>query len=127
MPRTNNVVFTGFLDDIRQMMKESWVCVTPLIWGGGTRLKILEAMAASTPVVSTSKGAEGLEVVSGYDILIEDDPRLFAEAVLKVLKDQELRNKLAANAYNTVVKKYDWQPIGYKLQEFLSSLLNNRV
>ena len=56
LPRTNNVIFTGFLDDIRQMIKESWVCVTPLVWGGGTRLKILEAMAAGTPVVSTSKG-----------------------------------------------------------------------
>ena len=68
-----------------------------------------------------------MEVVSGYNILIEDDPRLFADAVLKLLKDQKLRAELAANAYNTVINKYDWQPIGYKLQEFLYSLLDGRV
>ena len=127
LPRNDNVVFTGYLDDIRQMIKESWLCVTPLVWGGGTRLKILEAMAAGTPVVSTSKGAEGLELTPGYDIFIEDDPHLFADAVVKILKDQDLRAKLAVNAYNTVTEKYDWQPIGYRLQEFLNNLLDNRV
>ncbi len=74
------ITLTGYLKDVRQAVAASWVAVAPIVSGGGTRLKILEAMALGTPVVSTSKGAEGLEITHGQDILIADDPKSIAQA-----------------------------------------------
>ena len=75
----DSVRLSGYVDDIRPVIASAAVCVVPLRQGGGTRLKILEAMALGTPVVSTSKGAEGLDVTPGHDILIADEPAEFAE------------------------------------------------
>ena len=69
---------TGFVDDVRLPVAEAAVCVAPIRQGGGTRLKILEAMALGTPVVATSKGAEGLDVIDGEHLLLADDPETFA-------------------------------------------------
>lgn len=107
-----NVRLTGYLEDIRPVVSGSWVCVVPLRLGGGTRLKILEAMALGTPVISTSKGAEGLEVQSGKHILIADTPASFAEQTIRLLESAELRERLALNARKLVEEKYDWSKIG---------------
>ena len=79
------------MDDVRCPVAEASGCVVPIRQGGGTRLKILEAMALGTPVVSTSKGAEGLEVTPGHDILIADEPAEFADQVIRLLRDAALR------------------------------------
>jgi glycosyltransferase involved in cell wall biosynthesis len=116
------VVLTGYLDDVRPAVARSWACVVPLRVGGGTRLKILEAMALGTPVVATSKGAEGLDVTPGHDILIADDQDQFANAVLQLLGDPVLRQKLALNGRKLVEALYDWQSIGERLNEVLETV-----
>ncbi len=109
------VHYTGYVDDVRPAVAESCVSVVPLRIGGGTRLKILESMALGTPVVSTSKGAEGLEVTDGENILIADEPQAFARRVLDVLGSRELRHRLAIGGRRLVESTYDWRTVGRQL------------
>ena len=106
------VTLCGYVDDIRFPVAEASACVVPIRQGGGTRLKILEAMALGTPVVSTAKGAEGLEVTHDHDILIANKPAEFADQVIRLLRDAALRHHLAMNARHLVEQRYDWQQIG---------------
>jgi glycosyltransferase involved in cell wall biosynthesis len=119
LPLQDGVIFTGYLDDVRPRVACSPVCVVPMTVGGGTRLKILEAMALGTPVVSTSKGAEGLDVVHGQDILIADDAGDFARAVLSLLQDRDLRTKLAINGRRLVEERHSWQIGARQLEQLL--------
>jgi polysaccharide biosynthesis protein PslH len=116
------VTFTGWLPDIRAYVAASRVCVVPLRQGGGTRLKILEAMALGTPVVATTKGAEGLDLTSGEDLLIADDPDAFADATSRLLTDDALHARIAARAKETVATRYDWELIGAEMLETLMRL-----
>jgi glycosyltransferase involved in cell wall biosynthesis len=118
----SRVIFTGYLEDIRPIISESCVCVVPLRMGGGTRLKILEAMALGTPVISTSKGAEGLNIEAGTHLLIADTPQEFAALTIKLLHDRELRRTLAKNAASLVKEKYDWTKIGQTLCKTIDNL-----
>jgi sugar transferase (PEP-CTERM/EpsH1 system associated) len=108
LPPASNVTLTGFVDDVLPLIVRSWCSVVPLHTGGGTRLKILEAMALGTPVVATSKGAEGLEFESGKHLLVADKPEAFAQMVIHLLKEPELRQQIVDNAYQLVQEKYDW-------------------
>lgn len=108
LPQIGNVTLAGYVDDIRSLIASCHVSIAPLWSGGGTRLKILEAMALGTPVVATSKGAEGLHVQSGENILIADDPKVFAEYVIQLLKDDELRNRLTTGGRQLVKDRYNW-------------------
>jgi len=126
LPLDESVVLTGYLDDVRPTVAQSWACVVPLRVGGGTRLKVLEAMALGTPVVSTSKGAEGLEAMHGKDILIADTPAEFADAVLRVLDDRALRARLATNGRKLVESRYGWEGIGEKLDQLLRKVAKER-
>jgi polysaccharide biosynthesis protein PslH len=108
----NTVRLTGFVDDVRVPVAEAGVCVVPIRQGGGTRLKIMEAMALGTPVVATTKGAEGLQVVSEVDLLLADTPENFARATVRLLREPALRAALATNARRLVEEKYDWHQIG---------------
>ncbi len=117
LPPAENVTLTGFVDDIRPLVARSWASVVPLHTGGGTRLKILEAMALGTPVIATPKGAEGLDAEPGKHLLVADTPAAFADSVIAVLKDAALRQRLADNGRQLVAEKYNWQAI---LPEFLS-------
>ena len=114
-----NVVFTGYLDDVKPAVASSWVSIVPIRVGSGTRLKILEAMALGTPVVSTPVGAEGLEVTHEKDILIADTPSDFARQVLRLREDLELWHTLSENGWRLVKEKYDWKILGRKLESFL--------
>ncbi len=107
-----SVHLTGYVEDVRLPVARSAVCVVPLRQGGGTRLKILEAMALGVPVVATTKGAEGLEVVNGEHLLIADDPARFAQRVVELLRDPVQRAGLAHNARHLVEARYDWEMIG---------------
>lgn len=110
---------TGYLDDIRPAVAQSWICVVPLRVGGGTRLKILEAMALGTPVVSTGKGAEGLDVEHEQNILIADEPQDFALCVLDLLRNKELRNRLSRNGRQLVERLYSWDRCVQPLDQLL--------
>ncbi|HID63522.1 MAG TPA: glycosyltransferase [Anaerolineae bacterium] len=126
LPLGEGTILTGYLDDVRPTVAQSWACIVPLRIGGGTRLKILEAMALGTPVVSTSKGAEGLEVTHGENILIADTPAEFADAVLRLLDDRALRARLAANGRRLVEDQYGWEGIGKKLDQLLREVVEER-
>ena len=119
LPLGSGAELTGYLDDIRPAVAQSCVCVVPLQVGGGTRLKILEAMALGTPVVSTSKGAEGLKVTHGENILIADDPDDFARTLTQLLKDENLRAKLSANGRRLVEERYSWEMCTRQLEQLL--------
>jgi glycosyltransferase involved in cell wall biosynthesis len=107
-----SIVLTGYVDDIRTEVAGATLCVIPLRKGGGTRLKILEAMALGTAVVSTSKGAEGLAVADGIHLLIADGPADFAGQIVRLLRDGGLRRQLAENGRRLVEQRYDWRSIG---------------
>jgi len=111
LPPADNVALTGFVGDVRPLIASAWASLVPIRVGGGTRLKILEAMALGTPVVATSKGAEGLEVQDGEHILIADTPEAFARAVLRLLADPGLRGRLADRASELVRDRYDWAAV----------------
>lgn len=108
----DHVQLFGYVDDIRIPVSKATIAIAPILQGGGTRLKILEAMALGTPVVSTFKGAEGLNVVSGEHLLLADDPERFAQAVHSLLRNPQARQRLADNARRLVETDYDWQQIG---------------
>jgi glycosyltransferase involved in cell wall biosynthesis len=113
-----NVV--GFVPDTTVSFSTSRVFVVPLRYGGGTRLKILEALARGVPVVTTSVGCEGLELRDGREILIRDEPASFAEAIDRLLEDDELCFQLAEAGRKAVEERYDWSVIGSSLSESLS-------
>jgi len=123
--RNSSVRFTGYLPDIRPEVAQSWVSIVPLRVGGGTRLKILESLALGTPVISTSKGAEGLDLKPGHEILIADQPHEFARAVVQILDSPELRSELSRNGRQAVIDRYGWEPIGSRLASALLSLPAN--
>lgn len=103
---------TGYVEDTRPYVRQAACCIAPLRVGGGTRIKILDAWAMGTAVVSTSIGCEGLAAVDGDNILVRDDPRAFAEAVLAVLNDESLRHRLGRGGRSTAERVYSWETIG---------------
>jgi len=115
----DGVTFTGRVPDVTHIVANSSVSVVPVRIGGGTRLKILEAMAVGTPVVATPKGAEGLVVSHGDDILLADSPEAFAKEVLSVMDDFILRARLAANARRLVERRYTWDRIGCEFEKVI--------
>ena len=115
-----HVTFSGYQDDIRPILTGSAVCVVPLRKGGGTRLKILEAMALGTPVVSTPKGAEGLDVVHGRHLMIAETPEEFTAATVSLLRHRGLRDHLSGNARELVEQYYDWSKIGNELSRLIA-------
>jgi glycosyltransferase involved in cell wall biosynthesis len=111
LPTQENITLTGFVPDVKPLVASSWVSIAPLLSGGGTRLKILEAMASGTPVVATSKGAQGLDIVPEKHILIADEPDIFANHVVRILKNKDLHDRLSANALQVAEEKYDWNAL----------------
>jgi glycosyltransferase involved in cell wall biosynthesis len=99
---------TGTVADVRPYLWGAKVAIVPLRIGGGTRLKIYEAMAARTAVVSTTIGAEGLDVTSGENILIADSPEAFADACVRLLTDANQRDRLSDAAFENVSSRHSW-------------------
>ena len=118
----SHILVTGRVPEIKPYFARATVFVVPLRIGSGTRLKILEALAMGKAVVSTTVGAEGLNLVDGEEILIADEPIAFAEAVLRLLTDASLRRKIGENGRARVERDYDWRRIGEKLYRLYESL-----
>ena len=119
------VVSLGQVPDVRPHIAEACCCVVPIRFGGGTRIKVLDAWAMGKAVISTSRGCEGLEAVDGENILIRDTPQEIADAVVRVLDDGELRLRLGKGGRATVDERYSWDIIGERLREAYSDLLPN--
>jgi polysaccharide biosynthesis protein PslH len=114
---SKQVRVSGEVSDVRPYLQRAWLSIVPLLHGGGTRLKILEAMACALPVVSTTIGAEGLDVVDGRDILIADEPAAFAAQTMRLLRDPALCASLGQAGRALVEQRYDWRAIGDWLDE----------
>lgn len=125
LPQHPNVQFTGYLDDVWSAVASSWVSVVPLRLGGGTRLKVIEALALGTPVVATSKGVEGLDLRAGADVLVADDPRSFADATLSLLNDPLQRRNFSMQG-RRAVERYDWASIGRTLNALVADVGRSR-
>ncbi|MBN1946766.1 MAG: glycosyltransferase [Bradymonadales bacterium] len=118
-----DVSILGSVDDVRPYIERAAVVVVPLRIGGGTRLKILEAMAMGKAVVSTTIGAEGLEVTAGQDILIADDPEPFAREIGRLLVDSRLSEQLGDAGRRLVEERYTWQASVRALSGFYERLV----
>ena len=120
---TGRVNFSGHCWDVRPSVQKAWATVVPLRHGSGTRVKILESMALGTPVISTSKGAEGLEVTPEEDILIADGPGEFAAQTLRLLRDPWLRTTLSVNGRRLIEDKYDMRVVGERFNQLIESVV----
>jgi len=122
LPVSPGVTHKGYVGDVRPFIAGSMCSIAPILQGGGTRLKILEAMALGTPVVATSKGAEGLDVQNGVHLLVADQPIEFGKAVVRLFREPELRVHLAENALRLVKNRYDWKGIMPGFLELVQNL-----
>ena len=110
---------TGTVPDVRPYLWGANVSIVPLRIGGGTRLKIYESMAAGTAVVSTTVGAEGLDVRSPENILLADTPQAFADACLRLLDDAQERRRMAAAAHELVATQFSWDAVADRFADAL--------
>jgi glycosyltransferase involved in cell wall biosynthesis len=117
------VTVTGTVPDVRPYYRDAFAAVVPLRSGGGTRLKILEAMAAGVPVISSTLGAEGLAVSPDRDILIADPdhPEAWVRSVETLSDSPELRSRVIAAGRHLAVRRYDWEVVGQRLSDLYES------
>ncbi len=120
--RDPSIIVTGRVEDVRPYMERAAAYVVPLRIGGGTRLKIFEAMAMEKPIVSTTIGAEGLPVQQGAEILLADTPADFAAAVLRVLTDEEFASHLGRSSAKLVREQFGWNRVARRFAEICETL-----
>jgi len=126
--KIDSLEFTGRVEDVKPWYNKAAISVVPLINGSGTRLKVLEAMGLGVPLVSTKKGAEGIEYTNGKDILIADTAAEFADTVIELLKDKEKRISISQAARKLAEVKYDWNIVGDSMAKFLKGrILDKKI
>ena len=116
------VDFIGEVENVVPQYHQTSVSIVPLLEGSGTRVKILEAMALGSPVVSTSIGAEGISLDFGREILLADEPREFAKAVLHLLRDDNVYNDIRHAARRVVEQRFDWRILGSQINRTVDEL-----
>jgi sugar transferase (PEP-CTERM/EpsH1 system associated) len=127
LARVPGVHITGTVDDVRPYVERAAVYVVPLRIGGGSRLKILEAMAMGRPVVSTTIGAEGIDVTHGLHVLLADNPGGFADSVLQFLNDKALCGRIAAEGRRIVEQSYGWGALADRYGSFIRTVVGNET
>jgi polysaccharide biosynthesis protein PslH len=125
--RYPQIEVTGTVDDVRPYMGRAQVYIVPLRIGGGTRMKIFEAMAMGKPVVSTRVGAEGLPVNDGKDILLADQPAAFAEATLSLLRSQQRRQQLGAAGRRLVTERFSWEGVARAFTDTCQEVVEHKL
>jgi glycosyltransferase involved in cell wall biosynthesis len=121
LARDGNILVLGYVEDPTEYLRDCAAFIVPLRIGGGIRVKILNALAWGLPIVSTTVGAEGIAVTSGENILIEDHPEGFAAAVIRLIHDLPMRERLSKNGRQLAVKVYDWEKVYARLDVSLKS------
>jgi glycosyltransferase involved in cell wall biosynthesis len=111
------VTVTGAVPDVRPYYRRAWLQMVPLRIGGGTRLKIVESLAMGTPVVSTTIGAQGLDLRHNHDVLLADSAPAFLAETVRALKDSGLRRQLETDGLDTASQRFSWISLGRKLNE----------
>jgi polysaccharide biosynthesis protein PslH len=119
------VEVTGGVPNMQPYYERALVVIAPLQSGGGTRLKILDALAALRPVVTTTLGCEGLDVIDGVHVLVADDPDRFAERVVELLRDRDLCHRIATNGRELVERSYDWRALGIRYADLLTRIADH--
>lgn len=117
------LTFHGYQDDVDEWRDQADVLIAPLLSGSGVRVKIVEALAAGLPVVSTSKGCEGLSVTDGHDIIVADAPAAFADALIELAEDPELRSRLGASGRAYVARHHSPAMVAATKGEALEQVL----
>ena len=121
------ILVTGAVDDIRPYIARAGCFVVPMRIGGGTRLKIFEAMSMARPVVSTSVGAEGLPVADGVHCFLADDPAAFADRVVRVLTDREAAERLSQQGRTLVASKFSWERVTEDFSRICQEVRSEKV
>jgi glycosyltransferase involved in cell wall biosynthesis len=116
--KLTGVTVTGGVPDVRPYYRRSWLQIVPLRIGGGTRLKIVESMAIGTPVVSTTIGAQGLDLKHGDDILLADTAEDFASETARALQDTALRSRVEHLGMQTARERLSWPMLGQQLSDY---------
>jgi glycosyltransferase involved in cell wall biosynthesis len=124
---SRGIIVTGTVDDVRKYVRESSVVVVPLRYGGGTRLKILEAFAMGVPVVSTALGCEGITYENDRELLLADSPRALAEACVQLLSDGKKAAEIAKAARKLALRKYSWDVITQNMLISLDALSEEKM
>jgi Glycosyltransferase len=107
----NKIIVTGYVEDERDYISKCSVFIVPLRIGGGMRIKILNAMSMGKCIVSTSIGAEGINLKNHHDIYISDEPETFAKDIIFLLRNQAIREKVSLNARETISTNYSWKAV----------------
>ena len=118
-----NVKFLGYIDNLNQQLLDADICISPLRFGSGTRLKILSYLAMRKPVISTSKGAEGLDYENGKNIIIEDDIDNYHNRIINLIEDEKMMKQLGNQGEMLVKEKYDWKIYTEKLKKIYETVL----
>jgi glycosyltransferase involved in cell wall biosynthesis len=116
------VEVTGTVPSVADYLRDAAVVIVPLRIGGGTRLKIFEAMAMGKALVSTTIGAEGLDVTSGENCILADNPSSFGDSILTLLSDTQLRRKYE-RAAAALAARYDWSNIARQFEDVLQNAI----
>jgi sugar transferase (PEP-CTERM/EpsH1 system associated) len=124
--RVPDVHVTGTVEDVRPYVARAQLYVVPLRIGGGTRIKIFEAMAMKKAILSTSIGAEGLPVTHGEDLLIADQPEVFAEQAIRLLREPALRQRLGDAARTLVASRFTWDAAAARFADVCSDVVRQR-
>lgn len=127
LEKGDRIVATGSVADVTPFVAGSTVSVAPIRVGSGTRIKILESLALGVPVVSTTLGAEGLELVPDRDILLADEPQRFADAVVRLLSDRPSRDAMGEAGQAAVAARYTWERLEQTLAEDVRKWLHRRL
>lgn len=117
-----NVIIVGEVENAHEFMRQKAIMVVPLLSGGGMRVKIIEGMVLGKAIVSTTIGAEGIEVKDGENILIADTPEEFVQQIGKCLNDKDYCNRLSANARQHALANYDYKEIAKKIVYFYKQI-----
>ncbi len=120
---SDNILVSGYVDDLLHFFNGKQLMLVPLFSGSGMRVKIIEGMAAGRTIISTSVGAEGIEYTDGLNILIADDPDLFADHIVHCFRDPLLSKMVAESAFNLAKSKYDSDRLGLELLNFIQNTL----
>lgn len=124
LARLKGVEVTGYVSRMHDYLGRATVAVAPMLSGTGIQNKVLEAMASGAPVVATPYAVSGIEAIPGEHVLVAEDTEGLAECVLRLLKDQSLRGRLARNARRLVEEKYTWERSVAALEQVYSMAVN---
>lgn len=123
----DSVNIHGFVDDVRPLITRASAFIVPLRIGGGTRLKIVDALSMGKAIVSTSIGCEGLRVTNGKNIIIADSPEDFAGKTVELLRDPRLQNSLMSDARKTALEIYSWKIIAPMLIKVYQEAIQTKI